>query len=684
MCKLVSDFPDEIIDLFRECIKYGRKSVNEGQKFTRPNGSIFWLKWNINPLISETGEVTGLMVYMEPATAAMRHEEMSLKAQAVSRVGAWKYDLTDHSLYWTDVTREIHEVPEDYIPSLEDGLNFYKEGEDREKISDLVNEAMLNGTPYDTELTIITAKGREVWVHAKGEAEFINGKCVRLFGTFQDIDAQKRAEINYHRMADRLAIATNAAKIGIWHWDVIHNTLDWDDHMLRLYGYNRDDFPGVINAWEERVHPEDREHVDNEVLMAINGEKEFDTEFRIIWPNGEVRYIRAMGETQRDEIGNAVSMIGTNWDITELKKAQMSLVRSEESFMGAFEKSGIGMAIVGLDGRWLKVNDSLRSFLGYTKKEFEKLTFQDITHPDDLDKDLTLLREIIRGNRDSYQIDKRYFHKAGQIVYAILTVTAVKDIHGTLSHFISQVINITPLMVTEKRLETLVQVTKDQNESLLNFAHIVSHNLRSHGTNMSMLCEFLEKEKDTKEKQAIVKMLSQASASLNETVQHLNDVVQVKTGALEKMTSVNLLNAIRNVAKNLNALLKENKAVCRINVPATHLVNAVPAYLDSILLNLFTNAIKYSAPGRHPEITVRSYKKNDYIILKVTDNGQGIDLERHRDKIFGMYKTFHHHKDAKGIGLFITKNQVEVMNGRISVESEVNVGSTFTVMLKQG
>ena len=179
-------------------------------------------------------------------------------------------------------------------------------------------------------------------------------------------------------------------------------------------------------------------------------------------------------------------------------------------------------------------------------------------------------------------------------------------------------------------------------------------------------------------------MLTQASSSLNETIQHLNDVVQVKTGALENMTSVNLLNSIKAVVKNVNALLKENNAVCNIHVPATHLVNAVPAYLDSILLNFITNAIKYRSPDRDPEITIRSVKKNGYIIIKFTDNGQGIDLERHRNKIFGMYKTFHHHKDAKGIGLFITKNQVEVMNGRISVSSEVNVGTTFTVMLKQG
>lgn len=681
---LIKDIPGELVDILKKCILTGTPSNSDGTKFTRPDNNVIWFKWNANPLIDDSGLVTGLIVLIESVTAYMRQEEMSLRAQAQAKVGAWKFDLVSNNLYWTDVTKDIHEVPRDFEPDLENGLSFYKEGEDREKISQLVNDAMLSGNPYDTELQIITAKGRELWVRAKGEAEFINGKCVRLFGTFQDIDAQKRAEMVIREMADRLSIATRATKMGIWLWDIDKNSLDWDDRMLELYGYTRETFPGVLDAWESAVHPEDREKADNELLMAVNGDKEFDTEFRIRWPNGEVRYIRAMAETQRDEIGNAISMVGTNWDITELKTAQIGLIRSEESFMGAFEKSGIGMALVGLDGRWLKVNDSLRSSLGYTKSEFKKITFQDITLKEDLDKDFSLLNDVVKGKRDSYQIDKRYLHKDGSIVYVILTVTAVKDIHGNLSHFISQVIDITPIMATEKRLETLVQVTKDQNESLLNFAHIVSHNLRSHATNMGMLCQFLNQEKNQKEKQKIIKMLTQASTSLNETIQHLNDVVQVKTGALENMTSVNLLQSIKAVVKNINAVLNENRAVCKIHVSPSHMVSAIPAYLDSILLNLFTNAIKYKSGERKPVITIRSIRKNGRIILRFTDNGQGIDLKRHRDKIFGMYKTFHHHKEAKGIGLFITKNQVEVMNGRISVHSEVNVGTTFTVMFKQG
>ncbi|HZJ20457.1 MAG TPA: ATP-binding protein [Pricia sp.] len=113
-------------------------------------------------------------------------------------------------------------------------------------------------------------------------------------------------------------------------------------------------------------------------------------------------------------------------------------------------------------------------------------------------------------------------------------------------------------------------------------------------------------------------------------------------------------------------------------------IQGIPAYLDSIFLNLFTNSIKYSSPERTPVIKIVSAQIKDKTVLTFSDNGLGIDLKRHGDKLFGMYKTFHRNKDAKGIGLFITKNQIEAMNGCIEVESTVDVGTTFKLYFDSG
>ena len=214
----------------------------------------------------------------------------------------------------------------------------------------------------------------------------------------------------------------------------------------------------------------------------------------------------------------------------------------------------------------------------------------------------------------------------------------------------------------------------------MNFAHIVSHNLRSHATNMGMLTGFLGAEKNEDERGTIINMLKDATNSLNDTVMHLNDIINIKINAEEKMSQVNLFNTISTVKKNINQLLKKHKAKCTVRVPKNQVVKAIPAYLESILLNMFTNSLKYHDPARPVCIEIESIEKDENVLVTFKDNGLGIDLKKFGDTLFEMYKTFHNNEDAIGIGLFITKNQVEAMNAKIEVESEVDVGTTFTLI----
>ncbi|WP_394974603.1 PAS domain S-box protein [uncultured Croceitalea sp.] len=639
------------------------------------NGFTKWLKWKVQHI--SISNVDYKFISIEDITIQKKREELITKAKRVARIGYWEVNLNDNSVLWSDITREIHETATDYQPTLEEGINFYKEGKYRDLISELVTIAINEGKPWDTELIIVTAKGNEVWVKTKGEAERVNGKPVRIFGTFQDIDEKKRAELKFNEASERLALATKEAKIGIWQYNVLENELIWDDNMFSLYGIKKEDFSGAVDAWERSIHPDDKEQGKKDLAMAISGEKEFDTTFRIIKPNGNIFHIKAFATVERDNKGNPLKMLGTNWDITDLKTTRLQLQRSEESFVGAFENSSIGMALVGLDGKWMQVNNSICNSLGYNKEELMELTFQDITYQKDLEKDINQLHDLINGKTESYQISKRYVHKKGKLVHALLTVTAVHGVEGHLSHFISQVVDVTKMVESERKLKDYLQVTREQNHSLINFAHIVSHNLRSHSTNMSMLIDFLIKEDNLEEANKIKEMLRSASNGLTDTVTHLNEVIQVRTSTLEKMRSVNLQKSVYGTLRNLEAQIEELNPVLKINVPKQHFVNVVPAYLDSILLNLFTNAIKYCSPKRKLEINVTSEEQEGKIIIKFRDNGLGLDLGRYGTRVFGMFKTFHNHKDAKGIGLFITKNQIEAMRGKIEIESSVDVGTTF-------
>lgn len=682
ICEVLPEIPPTLLKHLEDGLK-GIAGESEGERFDSKKTAHQWYKWKVNPWRTQTNEIGGVILIIEDISIKKREEELMLSALRVARIGGWELDLIANKIYWTNITREIHEAPSDFEPDLTAGINFYKEGYSRDTISRLVNETISNGTPWDVELQLVTFSGKEIWVRAKGEGQMKKGKCVRLFGTFQDIDQAKKIDLAYKKTSERLNIAKNAANIGIWEYHIEENSLVWDQTMYELYGIKAADFSGVYPAWKSSVHPEDQDRCQREINEAISGKNNFNTSFRVIWPNGEIRHIRAASILQKNEENGANIIVGTNWDITELIRAKLSLERSEESFKGAFQNSAVGMAIVGLDGKWIDVNDTICTSLGYSKKKLLSLSFQDITHPQDLRNDLDLLNDVISGVRNSYTMEKKYFHAKGHIVHVILTVTGVKDIEGNLLHFISQIVDITSRINAEDRLKKILDITNTQNKSLLNFAHIVSHNLRSHSSNLSMLSNFLLSEEDPEEKNIIEKLIRDSSKSLNETVVHLNEVVQVKTAKLESLESVSLEKVLIQVKDSINGLLDKHKVVCEMDVPKTLKVRAVNAYLESILLNLFTNSIKYRHPDRGLIIKIKTVVKDQYKVLEFTDNGLGIDLKKHKNKIFGMYKTFHKHPEAKGIGLFITKNQIEAMNGKIEVESSVNEGTTFRVYFQK-
>src|SRR5690606_12608246 len=194
-----------------------------------------------------------------------------------------------------------------------------------------------------------------------------------------------------------------------------------------------------------------------------------------------------------------------------------------------------------------------------------------------------------------------------------------------------------------------------------------------------MLLKFLSQETDPREREHILGMLTQASDSLLETLENLNQVVDINANVNLEKEPVNLRANIAKVAKNLSAFMEKSQVEVINDIPEDLEVLVVPAYLDSIILNLLTNAVKYSSADRRPRILLQAKKQDGRIVFSVKDNGLGLDLERYGDKIFGMYKTFHQNKDAKGVGLYLTKNQIEAMGGSIKVQSKVNQGTTFNV-----
>ncbi len=231
----------------------------------------------------------------------------------------------------------------------------------------------------------------------------------------------------------------------------------------------------------------------------------------------------------------------------------------------------------------------------------------------------------------------------------------------------------------ELNLQNSLDIIAAQNSRLFNFAHIVSHNLRSHSSNLSLVVQLLSETQPLKDKMELLDNISDISENLDVAISKLNGMISHQDVLTKERKTTSFSSALDVVMAAVSSLIKRESATIISDFKALKEIQYIPEYLESILLNLITNAIKYKQPGRKPVIFIQTYLFNEQSFMEISDNGMGIDLNQFGEKMFGMYKTFHRNSDAKGIGLFITKNQVETLGGSISVTSTVNIGTTFKI-----
>lgn len=235
---------------------------------------------------------------------------------------------------------------------------------------------------------------------------------------------------------------------------------------------------------------------------------------------------------------------------------------------------------------------------------------------------------------------------------------------------------------SRKHIQRLFQTTRRQNTKLSSFTYIVSHDLRSHATNITSLLKILAKDRPELLDETAYAMLDRSAGNMARTIDDLHALLSVEgLHKAENLQLVALLDVVTRVADNLQLAAKENHVQLRIDVPAQLNLHTIAPYLESIIHNLLSNGIKYRAHDRDAYVELTAETRDGKGFITVSDNGLGIDLADKARAIFQPYRTFHRHPDARGLGLFITRNQVEALGGSISVESTTGVGSTFTVIL---
>ncbi len=487
---------------------------------------------------------------------------------------------------------------------------------------------------------------------------------------------------------ERYQVAVHAGKMGVWEFWPDDKKYFSDINLKTLYGFENDEIGNSIDEWAELVHEEDRLEMDRKFQSFLKSkEKEFLLEHRIYKKDGSVRWVIDRGILFQPDNEKPLRLIGTTTDITEFKNAELALIKSEERFRNVFESSGIGMALLSLDSNFSKVNDTLCKMLCYSCEELLNMNMRDITHPGDLEKSINIKYEMLEGkNEESQNIEKRYLNKHGETIWAITTISLVKDLNNKPQYFIAQIQNITKRKKAEEQFKLSAEELRITNQSKDKFFSIISHDLRSPFNALLGITEYMAqyyKDMNDDEVKDSISNIYLSSKKLYGLILNLLEWSRLHTGRMEvEKTSF----CISTACKEAVNLFKENANAKNISLDV-NIIDDINVFADkymigTVLRNLISNSIKFTKPGG--QITINAVKTGNVAEVSVEDNGIGIS-EENQAKIFRIDAQFRRDgtemEKGTGLGLILCKEFIEKNNGTIRIESQLDKGSKFILMI---
>ena len=347
----------------------------------------------------------------------------------------------------------------------------------------------------------------------------------------------------------------------------------------------------------------------------------------------------------------------------------------------AFDDLIEGVQVIDRNWRYLYVNNALLRYARFEKDELLGYTMME-KYPKIEQTEMFVSLKRCMEERVSEQFVNPFDFVDGSKGWFELSIQPVPEGVLILSNDITRQ-KIVELELAEKLAERsrMVSQIQEQKRQLEEFCQIIAHNMRGPLSNMQMLNDMMVESNDASERELLLSKQETVVNLLNEVFDELIDAIQVKMDYSVERTKFDLNSCLEKAKGMLQGEIIDSEAHIKTDFSEIGEVYFSRMYMDSIIFNLLSNALKYSSPQRRPEISLRSYIESGWIWLEVEDNGLGIDLEKHGYKLFKLRKTFHDHPRAKGFGLFITKTQLEALGGNITAESTPGVGTKFILRI---
>lgn len=541
-----------------------------------------------------------------------------------------------------------------------------------------------------------------------------------------DVTQQTHMQETLRHREAQLELALEFGHIGIWDWDLATNQVVWNANHFSMLGLEPNGAEVTYELWRDRVHPDDLQWVEATLADALQNRTTYETEYRIIYPDGTLRWVTAKGRGLYNEVGQALRMMGVILDISDRKqaeaeirqlnqtleqqnfnleqaveqrmteliqineklqseinerqRAETALKESEELFRQVFEKAPIGIALARpSDYQFVAVNPAFCSMLGYQADELKGEGCPSISYAEDLEQELPDAKQLLDGKISGYQLIKRYVRKNQEIMWGSLTACTIRNEANEILYLLGLVDDITERKQAQDDLTRRSAQLEATNRELESFSYSVSHDLRAPLRHINGFVAALSRQLATTEAatdpkvQHYLGVIQDSSKKMGLLIDGLLTLSRVGRRQMERR-SVDLTNLATQSIRLINSTLDSNTSV-QFVLEKLPTVQGDSALLQQIFTNLIDNAVKFSK-GRSPvRVTIGALPEG---ILFIKDNGVGFQME-YADQLFGAFQRLHPQQEFEGmgIGLAIVQRIVHRHGGTIWAESELGQGSCF-------
>ncbi|WP_221392220.1 PAS domain S-box protein [Dyadobacter sp. NIV53] len=628
-------------------------------------------------------------------------QEMLRQTNEVARVGGWEMDLVRSTIYWSEVTKQIHMVKPDYMPDLEAALSFYKEGESRQTLTEAVEKAIADGTSFDLELEMITPENKEIWVRAIGNAEFENGICKRLYGAFQDIDDKKRAELEIVNSRKLLNDVMDAAsEVSIIATDKSGIITVFNKGAEKMLGYSSDEAIGKSGSGLIYVPEEIQLHSKKltekygkpiEGFRALVHTAELESSEVGEWTykkkNGTLFPVLVVVTTIRDFHNTITGYLGVATDLSARKNAEQALINEKARLSAFVQHAPAAVAMFDKEMKYLAVSNKWLEEYRLTGSNIIGLSHYTV-FPNILPKWKEIHQKCLKG--DIFTEEEEVWRPVGweHDQYLKTEVRPWFYFDGTVGGIMIFTQDITEIILRRQELRHAQIQSEQASIAKSEFLANMSHEIRTPLNGVIGFTDLVLKTKLNDTQKQYLRIVNQSANALLGIINDILDFSKIEAGKLElDIDKCDIYGMVAQSTDIISFPIQNKGLEMLLNMPADlpRFIWVDEIRLKQVLINLLSNASKFTESGEiELKIEILKYnpaESNDISCrFSVRDTGIGIRSEK-QDKIFEAFLQEDGSTTKKyggtGLGLTISNKLLGMMGSQLQLKSIQGVGSTF-------